>query len=223
MENPHIVKKFDKNLQKIKSVILEMGSMVSRQVEDATGVLFAYDPKEVARIEELDLTINGYHKDIHSRAEILIARRQPVAFDLRATLAPIEVARELERIGDYAKTIAGFASVLAQTAPDAEHIVLINQMSDAVQVMLDDVLRAYMAGDIDLAAQVRSQDLQIDTLNETIRKNATEMAGVSADDAQACIAIILVAQKLERVGDHITNISRYIHQVYTGDDLKRFK
>jgi phosphate transport system protein len=223
MENPHIVKKFDKNLQKIKSVILEMGVLVIRQLEDATDVLFAHDQKEVARIEELDLTINGYHKDIHSRAEILIARRQPVAFDLRATLAPIEVARELERIGDYAKTIAGFANVFAKTAPNAEHIVQINQMSAAARVMLDEVLRAYMAGDIDLAAQVRAQDLQIDTLNETIRKNATEMAGNSVDDAKACIAIILVAQKLERVGDHIANISRYINQVYTGDDLKRFK
>ncbi len=221
METPHIVKKFDKNLDKIKSVILEMGALVARQLEDASEVLFAYDKKEVRRITELDLMINGFHKDVHSRAEILIVRRQPMAFDLRATLAPIEVARELERVGDYAKTMAAFAETFDESPPASEHIALINEMSAAVLVMLGDVLQAYLTGDIELAANVRAQDLSVDILNDKIRDSATKMAGDSTHDAKACIYVILVAQKLERVGDHITNVSRYINQVYTGDDLKR--
>lgn len=71
-------------------------------------MLGAFDPAEVDRIIQLDLTVNGLHKEVHDRAELLITRRQPLALDLRQTLAPINIAGELERIGDHACNIARY-------------------------------------------------------------------------------------------------------------------
>lgn len=117
MEHEHIVKKFDKNLEKIKKTIVEMGGLVGLQINDATAVLATFDAAEVERIATYDRIINGLNKDIHDRAEILIVRRQPMALDLRKTLAPINISGELERIGDHAKSTAKRAHIIHNTPP----------------------------------------------------------------------------------------------------------
>lgn len=220
MENKHIVKKFDKNLEKIKATIVEMGGLVGLQLNDATAVLTAYDMAEVDRITAYDRIINGLNKDINDRAEILIVRRQPVALDLRQTLAPINIAGELERIGDHAKSTAKRAHII-QGAP-AKHATLdmIAQISAMTQTMLNDVIIAYANADTDLAAKTRSHDKDVDGLYKQILQTVIETLSKTPDKAESLIHITLIARNFERIGDHICNIARYVHQIVTGDDPK---
>jgi len=220
MAQTHIVKKFDKNLGKIKATIVEMGELVGLQLNDATAVLTAYDAAEVARITAYDRIINGLNKDIHDRAEILIVRRQPMALDLRQTLAPINIAGELERIGDHAKSTALRAPIIDNAPPQDAAFELIAQMSVIVQDMLGDVMIAYGNADIDLAAKIRAQDKEVDALNNQLVQGVIETLAKAPEKAEILIHLTLISRNFERIGDHICNIARYVHQIVTGEDLK---
>lgn len=220
MAHEHIVKKFDKNLEKIKATIVEMGGLVGLQVNDATAVLSAYDAAEVERITTYDRIINGLNKDIHDRAEILIVRRQPMALDLRQTLAPINISGELERIGDHAKSTAKRAHIIQNIPAEDAALALIAKISLIVQAMLKDVLIAYGNADIELAAKIIEQDKEVDVLNKQLVRMAIETLAKTPEMAESLIHLTLISRNFERIGDHICNIARYVHQIVTGEDLK---
>lgn len=220
MEHSHIVSRYDKNLDKLKSGILDMGGLVASQLSQATEALDNFDAETVERLIARDLTINGMHKAIYARAERLIALRQPMALDLRQALLPINIASDLERIGDHAKSTAKRARLLAPLAPDPALLGVIHQMNDMVQAMISDALRAYDESDIDLAAETRARDKAVDQLNKNVFAAALSEIGKSPNQAEAYIHVILLARGLERAGDHVVNITRHVHQIATGDDWK---
>jgi len=220
MENAHIVGRFDRDLNNIKARILEMGDLVISQIKDATGALQNTDTAKVDRLVATDRQINGMNKDIHTRAERLIALRQPMALDLRQALSPINIAAELERIGDHAKSTAKRSYKLADAPKDQETLQIVRQMSAMVQAMLTDILVAYNNSDIELAAKVRALDLEVDKLNKAAF--AAALRGIFEDPqmAEIFVHLILLARNFERVGDHVVNIARHVHQIVTGEDLK---
>ena len=220
MENSHIVSRHDKNLSRIISGILDMGDLVVSQLSQATDALDNFAVDTVDHLIETDRTINGMHKDIYTRAERLIALRQPMALDLRQALLPINIASNLERIGDHAKSTAKRARLLAGQTPDPTLLAVIHQMSSTGQVMLSDVLRAYDENDIDLAADIRGRDPEVDQLNKDVFAAAVATIEKSPDRAETYVHIILLARGFERVGDHVVNIARDVHQIVTGEDLK---
>ncbi|MDQ7070973.1 MAG: phosphate signaling complex protein PhoU [Rhodobacterales bacterium] len=220
MTHEHIVKKFDRNLEKIKVSVLEMGEIVIQQVEDATAVLVTFDSKEADRITMLDRWVNGLNKEIYDRAEILIVRRQPMALDLRQSLAPINISSELERIGDHAKSTAKRAEIINKGDPVQAALDLILEMSRLVQTMLRDVLVAYANLDVELAAEIRMRDREVDNLNKQMLEAAIALTRAMPENAEALIHLVLISRNFERAGDHVCNIARFVHQIATGEDLK---
>lgn len=220
MENLHISSRYDKDLNKLKRRILDMGEQVITQLAEATEALDHFDAGEVDRLVAFDRTINGMHQDIYSRSERLIALRQPMALDLRQALSPINIAGELERIGDHAKSTAKRARLLADSDAGKPAREKIQQMSTLLQAMLSDALRAYSESDIDLASDIRARDREIDQINKDVF--AIQMAAITdaPQDAETHVHLILLARGFERVGDHIVNIARHVHQIVTGIDLK---
>ena len=220
MENAHIVTRFDKDLDQIKHRVLEMGDLVLAQIARATDLLSDFDAPAAELLITRDRKVNGMAKNIHTRAERLIALRQPVALDLRAALSPINIAFELERIGDHAKSCAKSARKLADGPGDTAAMRVVLDMSALVQAMLADVLRAYDDSDLELAADVRDRDRQVDRLNKTLFEMGLESITAGPENAEALVRKILLARNFERVGDHIVNIARHVHQIVTGEDLK---
>ncbi|NOX72381.1 MAG: phosphate signaling complex protein PhoU [Alphaproteobacteria bacterium] len=220
MENAHIVSRFDKDLDRIKNRILEMGDLVLTQIAQATDLLQDFDAPTADQLIARDRKVNGMNKTIHSRAERLIALRQPVALDLRAALSPINIAFELERIGDHAKSCAKSARKLANAPADTAAMQIVLDMSALVQAMLADVLRAYNDSDIALAADVRARDIEVDRQNKALFEIGLTSIASSPENAEALVLKILLARNFERVGDHIVNIARHVHQIVTGEDLK---
>ena len=100
MTNEHIVGKFDDELSRIKSEILEMGDLVIEQIHLSTNAMMSLDTEDIDNLIQKDLKINGMYKTINRHAEQIIAMRQPVAMDLRMALLATSIASELERLGD---------------------------------------------------------------------------------------------------------------------------
>ncbi|AZV77146.1 phosphate transport system regulatory protein PhoU [Parasedimentitalea marina] len=220
MENSHIVSRHDTSMRRIQSGILDMGDLVISQLEQATHALSNFDEDAVTHLIATDRTINGMHKDTYARAERLIALRQPMALDLRQALSPINIASNLERIGDHAKSTAKRARLLAALSPDPALLGDVEKMSGLVQIMLSGVLSAYDDSDTKLAAEIRDRDREVDQINKDVFTAAVSAIENAPDQAAAYIHIIVLARGFERVGDHVVNIARYVHQIVTGEDLK---
>ncbi|NOX41407.1 MAG: phosphate signaling complex protein PhoU [Alphaproteobacteria bacterium] len=220
MGHEHIVGRFDQDLQKIKALILKMGALVNAQIKGATDALMDFETAEVDALVATDRKINGMNKDVDNRAERLIALRQPMALDLREAMLPIKIAGELERIGDHAKSTAKRVRKLTENTSAEEALTQIGEMSAKVQSMLTDALVAYRDSDIALCAEIRARDLEIDALNKAIFAQTVTALTENPQDAETLVHMVLLARSFERAGDHVVNISRQVHHIVTGEDLK---
>ena len=221
METEHIASRFDKDLNKIKTEILDMGALVGVQLRDATEALMTRDLAEVDRIITTDRKINGMNLTVTKHSERLITLRQPMALDLREAMVPINIAGELERIGDHAKSTAKRARKLEGRIIGDDAMAILKKMSVLIQQQLEDVLIAYRDSDIEKAATIREDDLAIDALNKEMFAMSIGQFTEGADDAEALMHAVLISRNFERVGDHIVNITRYVIHIVTGKDPKR--
>ena len=220
MTQEHIVKKFDDELNRIKSEILEMGSLVKRQLQASTEALLSFNPQGMDVLIKTDRTINGMNKKINRHVELILTRRQPMALDLRQVWLATSIASELERLGDYAKSTAKKVKKLSNNSSGEKALNLLGDMSKIVIEMLGDVLKAFEKIDIEKASEIRVQDIEVDSLNKKILATVIQSIHEYPDDTETLIHLVLLARNYERAGDHIVNISRQIHQISTGEDLK---
>ena len=220
MTKEHIVGKFDDELSRIKSEILEMGDLVIEQIHLSTNAMMSLDTEDIDNLIQKDLKINGMYKTINRHAEQIIAMRQPVAMDLRMALLATSIASELERLGDYAKTTAKGVKKLSDDKYVKKLTSLLGDMSKEVQDMLSKILRAYQNNDIKLAAKIRKRDRSIDDSFKKILNTVIKSISKIPEDSETLIYIVLLARNFERAGDRIVNISRQVHQIVTGIDLK---
>lgn len=220
MTNEHIVGKFDDELSRIKSEILEMGNLVIEQIYLSTNAMMSLDTEDIDNLIQKDLKINGMYKTINRHAEQIIAMRQPVAMDLRMALLATSIASELERLGDYAKTTAKGVKKLSDDKYVKKITSLLGDMSKEVQDMLSKILKAYQNNDIKLAAKIRKRDRIIDESFKKILNTVIKSISKIPEDSETLIYIVLLARNFERAGDRIVNISRQVHQIVTGIDLK---
>ena len=220
MTQEHIVKKFDDELNQIKSEILEMGSLVKKQLQESTEALLSFNPQGMDVLIKTDRTINGMNKKINRHVELILTRRQPMALDLRQVWLATSIASELERLGDYAKSTAKKVKKLSDNSSGEKALNLLGDMSKIVIEMLGDVLKAFEKIDIEKASEIRVRDIEVDSLNKKILATVIQSIHEYPDDTETLIHLVLLARNYERAGDHIVNISRQIHQIATGEDLK---
>lgn len=195
-----------------------MGELVIAQFDAATKTLAAPDVEEIARIVATDRKINGMERAISNRAERLITLRQPMALDLRSTLMPINLAGELERIGDHAKSTAKRARKLGENVIPAEPLAILMQMSTLVQQQLGDVLTAYHDNNIELSAAIREKDEEVDALNEAMFKLVVGRLSNPGAETEALMNAVLISRNFERVGDHVANMAGNVIHIVTGSD-----
>jgi phosphate transport system protein len=169
----------------------------------------------VGRDDKLDEA----ERDIERRAIKLIALRQPMANDLRRTMAAMKVANNLERVGDLAKNIAKRTLVIIESEPLTPLTRSIDRMGKLVLTRLTSVLDAYTRSDLERALAVWSQDDEVDEhYNSLFRELLTYMMG-DPRTITACAHMLFVAKNLERIGDHATNIAEIVHYEITGEEM----
>ncbi len=216
--NPHIVKTYGEELDQLSAEVVLMGGLAEAQVADAVEAVARRDVALAQSVVQRDHRLDDLEKDVEKKCIRLIALRQPMADDLRRTVAAMKIATSLERTGDLAKNIAKRAIVVAEAEPMSPITRSIERMGKLVSSRLRDVLDAYKGGKIDLAQSVWASDAEVDEhYNALFRELLTYMMG-DPRTISACTHLLFMAKNLERIGDHATNIAEHIHYELTGED-----
>ncbi|MDO8324493.1 MAG: phosphate signaling complex protein PhoU [Phenylobacterium sp.] len=214
--NEHIVKSYEDELNTLTAECARMGGLTEAQVGDGIDAVVRRDTTLAEAVVARDERLDVLEADIERKAIRLIALRQPMANDLRKTVAAMKIAMNLERCGDLAKNIAKRTLVLTEAEPMSPLTRSIERMGKLVLGRLKDVLDAYTASDLDRALAVWSRDDEVDEhYNSLFRELLTYMMG-DPRTITACAHMLFVAKNLERIGDHATNIAEIIHYEITG-------
>lgn len=218
-QNPHILQSFDEDLDALRSLISEMGGQAEAQVSSAILALQNRDSKLAKKVRKGDQAINAMDTDIEARAIEMIARRAPLADDLRAVIAALKLANILERIGDYAKNIARRVHILNKSDP-LPAAALIPAMAAHSRRMLHDVLDAYIAGDAEKAVEVWHADGMVDSFNDSLFRELLTYMAENPRYITPATHLLFVARHLERIGDQATNIAEIVFYTATGEALE---
>lgn len=217
MSGQHIVSSFDRDLEKVQALVAKMGGMVEAAILEAAQALETRDDELAREVRRRDKDIDALEEQINHEAALLIALRAPAASDLRMALSVIKIAASLERVGDYAKNMAKRSHVLTAMPTVAGAPGAIRRMAQAVEVMLKDAIDAYIQRDVNLAADVRARDIEVDQMyNALFREFLTYMLE-DPRNITACMHLHFIAKNVERMGDHATSIAEQVIYLVTGD------
>lgn len=224
MNTKHTLKPFDKELNQVHEKVQWMAEMVSRELADCLKAFSDRDSSAALDAKAADFLINDSERIIDHLVVNTIVLHQPVASDCRQLIAALRIARELERIGDYATNIVNHSTTLDELETTGEEQGVI-EMGQAVELMLRDVIEAFSNQDVNAAESIRQQDEEIDKQYTQLFTNLLAINSNNAEMASACTHLIFIARSLERIGDHITDIAEEILFVVKGefptDDRKK--
>lgn len=213
----HIVRSYDADLQELRRLVSEMGRISDRMLGDATLALANGDTALAESVVNADTKLDALQREIEETAIHTIARRQPLASDLREVISAMPLASDLERVGDLAKNIAKRVSAVAgQIATSQKAMVGIEHMSQMVQTQLKDVLDAYSRNDEVQALDVWNRDELIDALYTSLFRELLTYMMQDSRNINLCIHLLFCAKNIERIGDHTTNIAEIIHYLVKG-------
>lgn len=219
MSSEHIVRAFAQELQRLVTLITQMGGVAEAQVAAAVKAVTRRDISLAAQVMQSDPRLDEYERAIDMEAVRLLALRQPMAQDLREIVSALRVAADLERIGDYAANIAKRSLVLAQL-PAVRPASAIPRAGRLVEEILKDVLDAYIERDLDKAIAVWKRDEELDDLHTSLFREVLTYMMEDPRTITSCTHLLFMAKNLERIGDHATNIAETIHYVVVGQPLK---
>ena len=217
--NEHIVKSYEDELNTLGAACVRLGGLAESQLGDAVDAVVRRDPALATKVLQQDDRLDEIEADVEQKAIRLIALRQPMANDLRKTMAAMKIASNLERCGDLAKNIAKRTLVLSEIEPMPALSRSIERMGRLVETRLKEVLDAYISNDPDRAMNVWRRDHEVDEhYNSLFRELLTYMMG-DPRTITACAHLLFVAKNLERIGDHATNIAEIVHYEITGEQV----
>lgn len=214
----HTVRAFSDQLESLSSGVAQMGGLAEAQLADAVEAIARRDTKLAEGAIAGDPRIDELQQQIEAQALKLLALRQPMAVDLRDTLAAIKIAGELERIGDLAKNIAKRALVLNREPP-IRLTQSLARMGRASLNQLKLVLDSYSDRDAKGAEAVWRNDGEIDEIYNSLFRELLTYMMEDPRMISLCTHLLFVAKNIERTGDHATNIAETVYHMVTGGHL----
>ena len=215
----HTIKAFDADLQELARMIAEMGGLAERQIGDALDALNRHDSGLARGVLAADARIDALQREIEEKAILTIARRQPMAVDLRDIVGALRVSNDLERIGDLAKNIAKRVEVVENELRLQKVMRGVEHMTELVLIQIKDVLDAFARRDVDRAVQVWRSDEQVDAVNNSLFRELLTYMMEDPRNISVCIHLLFCAKNIERMGDHATNIAETIYYMVEGHAL----
>jgi phosphate transport system protein len=216
MMNEHTARAFDADLQDLARMVAEMGGLAEKQIADSVDALAARDADRASRVIAADNAIDALQREIEERAVLTIARRQPMAVDLREIVSALRIANDLERIGDLAKNIAKRVMPLTGDFYPQKLIRGVEHMSGLVLGQLKQVLDSYVGHDIDKALAVWKGDEEIDAICTSLFRELLTYMMEDPRHITFCIHLMFSAKNIERMGDHATNIAETVYFMVQG-------
>jgi phosphate transport system protein len=215
----HTIRAFDADLGELSRMVAEMGGLAEKEITDSITALARRDVELAQRVIALDPSVDALQRSIEEKAILTIARRQPMAVDLRDIVGSLRVSNDLERIGDHAKNIA--KRVLALDADIAFSQVTrgVEEMTKLVLAQVKQVLDAYASRDVDKALQVWRRDEEVDAVNNSLFRELLTYMMEDPRNITSCTHLLFCTQNVERMGDHATNIAETVYYMVEGRPL----
>ncbi len=211
----HIVKSYDQDLQNVTNRIIEMGGAVEAQLADAIDAMIKRDGELAVITAQKDSRIDEMEREIDEQVISLIAKRQPMADDLREMISAMKIVGILERVGDYAAHVAERAAIVAET-PAMPPVLVVSRMGKMVRDLLADALGAYARRDAELALSVWLRDQDLDQLYTSLFRELLQAMEEDSHNIVPCTHLLFVAKYIERIGDFATNIAEHVHFIVLG-------
>lgn len=219
MPEAHTVTSYDDELRFLVRRLSEMGGIAERMVADSVAALVNADTASAQRVISEDLLLDNGEREIYDKAVLLIAKRQPMASDLREVIGAIRIASDLERVGDLGKNIAKRVIAVHTMAQPRKLVRGLEHLAELALTQLKEVLDAFATRSPALATSIRERDEEIDAIYTSLFRELLTYMMEDPRNITACTHLLFCAKNIERIGDHATNIAETVYYVSTGEQL----
>ena len=216
----HISKRFNKDLEDLRSSVLTMGGMVEQQLSKAIAAIVSGDSELGLKVANDDYKVNNLEVTIDEECSRILATRAPAAGDLRLIVAIIKTITDLERIGDEAEKIGFLASKLAVMDRPPDSYRELKNLGNHVLQMVRDAMNAFARLDVEACYAVVREDEEVDQEYETIARQGITFMMEDPHNIKRVMNVTWVARALERIGDHAKNICEYVIYMVEGRDVR---
>jgi phosphate transport system protein len=217
------VKHFQRELDKVKKMILSLGALVEQRVNQIKTIVEDRNVNLAQKIRHLDHEIDEMEVEIEEECLKIIALHQPVAADLRFLIAVIKINNDLERIGDQVVNIADRVVRIAKR-PQMPYVFDYSEMAEKAETMLRMSLDSLVNQDLDLAIKVLHMDDEVDKLqNEAYDRIKQAISDGVTEDIGYMINLLLISRHIERLADHATNIAEEVVYMIEGEIVRHGK
>jgi phosphate transport system protein len=206
---------FHTELNALEQELLRMGALVEEQIARAVQSLTERDVVLAQEVIDADDAVDSLEMEIERRCLTLLALQQPMAGDLRTVSTALKIITDLERMADHAADIAKVTRQLGQEPP-VKPLVDIPRMATVAAYMVRSALNAYVARDVDMAMLMIRMDDEVDHLYSQIFRDLLELMRARPETVHQGTHLLFVANYLERIADHATNLGEWIGYMVTG-------
>ena len=200
---------FERQLDKLRSRIIKMGSAVDEQVELAFRALNEWDESLALHVMGRDEKVDKLDMKIERQCLRIFALQQPVASDLRLIMAALNINSELERMGDLSYNIARSVASLKSSREVVDRLD-VKQLTEAVQHMVRHTIDSFIDNDLELALSVMRSDRRVDQYEERIRRQTIDLMKEHSEFVEAGATLIIQLRNMERIADHATNVAEEV-------------
>lgn len=208
---------YERALQQIGATLNQMSRFTGERLAQAMKSFIEQDDQLAHSVISGDDEIDALDETIEMESIDLISLQQPVDADLRFLIAAMRISRELERISDYACDIAEAVLTLKEKKPFFKPLVDLPEMARLVQEMMEKSLKAHLGKEIGVAMQMDADDDQVDRIFLALLQELMGWMKKGPEYVEQASIILLIARYLERIGDHIVNISEMTIFMETGE------
>ena len=217
--NTHIVRSYDEELKYLSNRLAAMGGHAERMVDQAVLALVNADAGLARKVIADDAFLDETQREIDDKAILLIAKRQPMADDLRQVIGTIRIAADLERVGDLGKNIGKRVVAVTEARQPLSLFRGLQALAELALTQLKEVLDAYASRDVERIRYVRDRDSEIDATYTSLFRELLASMMQDPRNVTPCTHLMFCAKNLERIGDHVTNIAENAYFVLTGSQL----
>ena len=219
----HISRRFNEDLERVRSRMLAMGGFVEEQLSKSVSALVEGDSSLGQSVAQDDYQVNNMEVSIDEECSRILATRGPTAGDLRLIVAIIKAITDLERMGDECEKIGYIASRLAGEERPANKYREVKHLGRLVQSMVHEALDAFARMDADAALKVVKMDRAVDEEYEAIQRQTITFMMEDPRTIRRALDTMWIVRALERIGDHAKNICEYVIYMVHGKDIRHIK
>ncbi|MBB3608208.1 phosphate signaling complex protein PhoU [Rhizobium sp. BK602] len=216
MVSTHILSAYDEDLKFLTRRIAEMGGLAEQMVSDSVRALVHGDAALAQKVISDDVVLDHAEREVGDKAIVTIARRQPMAADLREIMGSIRIASDLERVGDLGKNTAKRVIAVQGHGVPRRLARGIEHLSELALSQLKEVLDVYTTRSPDKAVSIRERDEEIDAMYTSLFREMLTYMMEDPRNITTCTHLLFCAKNIERIGDHATNIAETIYYMATG-------